>query len=142
MRKYAFLLVLGLALTAVNAAERIDVSALADGEVRAYGEGDRQVTATRDGDTVTISFNDGTTAADEVFVVSLDADAHGHAHVTWVDADGDEGFVTVRKIVELSPGSDVLRLECPEGDTTMRLGKDDTGPYFCPKHGLELEKGD
>ena len=85
-------------------------------------------------------------------------DAHvGHAgSFTWSgDVHGvheDGKVVVVRslsadgaglaKIVELSAGSDVSVYECPEGDTTMRLEKDDSGPYFCPKHGGELVERD
>ena len=39
----------------VDGAEEIDLSDLADGETRVFGEGDRQVTVSRQGDEVTIS---------------------------------------------------------------------------------------
>jgi hypothetical protein len=84
------------------------------------------------------------------------AEIHGHAEANVSIGEGGvfvkrlragDGDVLVRRlkegpgevrILELSGGSDVSFYECPEGDTTMRLEKDDQGPYFCPKHGSEL----
>jgi len=42
-------------------------------------------------------------------------------------------------VIRLGDASVTLR--CPEGDTTMRLDKDEVvGNYFCPQHNVELEK--
>jgi hypothetical protein len=77
-------------------------------------------------------------------------------------ADGDEGDTFVVKSFgdgmswvtseegESLPGMKVIRvhgdggavLECPEGDAmlTLKKGEEASGPYFCPKHNLKMEK--
>jgi hypothetical protein len=158
--------------------EKFDLSELADGETRIFGEGEDRVTATRNGDRITLELpeRDGdkprmidcTVGKGSCYVMTMgegkgqvlflgDAAHVGHAgSFSWSgDVHGvheDGKVVVVRslsadgaglsKIVELSAGSDVSIYECPEGDTTMRLEKDDSGPYFCPKHGGELVERD
>jgi len=159
--------------------EKFDLSGLADGETRVFGEGEERVTATRDGDRITLQFSerdgdaprkiDCTVGKGSCYVMTVGDEGQGRvlflgdaAHVghgsrsfSWTgdlhgvgDGEGDGEVVIVRtlsghapggaRIMELSGGSDVSIYECPEGDTTMRLEKDDSGPYFCPKHGVEL----
>ena len=72
-------------------------------------------------------------------------DGQGLARRLCPQVDGDEPFHWVSE-----DGSDAIaemeffggnRLRCPEGDTTMRLDdEEDAGPYYCPRHNLELEK--
>jgi len=80
-------------------------------------------------------FSDGESGADhQVIVDAL------HPGMSWVSsADGDS-----------LPGIKVIRihdqaaqmLECPEGDATLTLkkGEENSGPYFCPKHNMKMEK--
>ncbi|MGD8375847.1 MAG: hypothetical protein PVF68_06885 [Acidobacteriota bacterium] len=97
----------------------------------------------------------GTGVGDAAFgLFQADADVHGihegHEEIlvelqrlgedddlVWVDDDeGSLPFgIQVHRIDET-----VLR--CPEGDTTMTIGPDEdaSGPYYCPKHDIELEK--
>ena len=64
--------------------------------------------------------------------VMVQIDGDGPLH--WVSEDGSDAIVEM----EFFGGN---RLRCPEGDTTMRLDDaEDSGPYYCPQHNLELEK--
>ena len=57
----------------------------------------------------------------------------------WVQEGDHEGH-HARVLRMHVDGNSFLR--CPEGDTTMHLrkGEDDEGPYYCPRHNLELTK--
>ena len=59
--------------------------------------------------------------------------------MSWVSADDDEAHHAM-KMFHLNDGGTVL--QCPEGDATLTLkkGEESTGPYFCPKHNLKMEK--
>ena len=37
-------------------------------------------------------------------------------------------------------GDDKRVMKCPEGDTTMRLDKDEDRAFYCPQHNVELEE--
>ncbi len=134
--------------------ETVRLDELADGETRTFGEGEHEVTATREGDRITIRLQrdaagvaetlDCTVGDDSCRVFVSDDDG---ATVFLVgESDGRIGWVTgpeegtVVRLVELSGAAGVSLYECPEGDTTMRLPEDDSGPYSCPRHGLELKK--
>ncbi|MGD8375846.1 MAG: hypothetical protein PVF68_06880 [Acidobacteriota bacterium] len=95
-----------------------------------------------DEDSRTISVVRADASGSAVFVGSGEAGGgtmtvhiDGEDPMRWVDADG--GATT---IVEVGR-SDTVVLRCPEGDTTMTLEKgEDAGPYYCPRHQLELER--
>jgi len=95
-------------------------------------EGDDSVR--RKVEVVRIGEGDGKVFADhEARVFVLEGDAVGGAQ--WealIDLGGAHG-----QVVRLHGDARILR--CPEGDTTMRLDKDDTATYSCPRHDVELE---
>lgn len=194
--KLGWTLVLGLTLAVAAAAvagsdntfvfsphgkhlERIDLSDLADGETRTFGEGDLQVTATRRGDIIEIEYPAGDRSrtlecvlgegscyvmvsdddSARAFIVSVAQEhaghglAHAEAALSWTSDDGEVHVIPEdadfhffaegegHAVMQLSGSSDVSVFECPEGDTTMRLKKDEVaGTYFCPQHNLELEQ--
>ena len=62
-----------------------------------------------------------------------------------VECKGDDctavesGPAVVR--IRHSADSDTVALRCPEGDTTMRVARDDAdATYLCPKHSVPLER--
>lgn len=192
---------------AIDSGERVDLSELADGESRTFGDGEHAITATRTGDVIAIGVGDESieclAGEDHCFVIlaskddgeevkllvrsgddsdldhevrvmefstvagdcdmddcdmddcgmddcAADCEMHAvHGDARWVedggkdirifidDADGEAGMP---HLIRLHSEGVVLR--CPEGDTTMRLRKDEAakGPFFCPLHNLELEK--
>jgi len=202
-------------------AEEFDLADLADGETRVFGEGEKQITVSRQGDEVTISHPPKRDGAPMTIVCDLDSDdckiltfdegpsrtaimirktagcdgdedcAHvlltelaigdGPSHIMihkTVDCDGEDcaeadklirmggkqSFSTVQVMTDgatvgnehnvvLLSGDDATHgfivvgdgdevvLRCPEGDTTMRVGReaaDET--YLCPMHSVPLEK--
>jgi hypothetical protein len=202
-------------------ATEFDVADLADGETRVIGVGDKQITATRSGDEVTLSrpatgddsalsitcrlstdtckvltFEDDPEkvmivikktreCVDGVGDCDVDVDItalgdigedshariivrktvecddegnctesddvtegsfHGHGMVHVESAAGSPGEVVV--IEKGGPGqlvfigeSDKAVLSCPEGDTTMRVDREEADDVFlCPKHSVPLEK--
>lgn len=54
----------------------------------------------------------------------------------WVTAGEGEGVAGV--VVELEDDRKVLR--CPEGDTTMRVDRDEPRTFYCPQHNVVLEE--
>jgi hypothetical protein len=170
--------------------DRFDLSDLADGETRYFGDPDRELAATRNGDEVTLSFPDTDRALKEItcnletdrcFVLTSDDD-DGIARVMLMMSGAAEGmnmqdlFLTTgavahagsegRLMIRAHTGDDgegtfawvsalddhhgeLLHLDgkagtllrCPEGDTTMRLGKDESPDgYYCPRHDVPLEE--
>ena len=81
--------------------ERIDLSELADGEMRTFGEGEHQITVVREGDLITIAVGDTEMVSDftcnaledHCFVI-LSGDDHG---VKLVVSKGSDGNGHVRK---------------------------------------------
>jgi hypothetical protein len=65
---------------------------------------------------------------------------HRDANVlAWSTAgDGDLDVLAAAHVLHLGDGKRVLR--CPEGDTTMRLEKDDDRTFYCPQHNVELDE--
>jgi hypothetical protein len=208
--------------------EAFDLSDLADGETRIFGSGDKQVTATRDGDEATITREPSGDESGMEITCHLDRDTckimtddgdpekvmiviqkvrecvngegdcevdvdlmdvgvfgddaqtimiresincddegnctedvshmggvHGEGHAlielqTGVDPDGNVivigeggnwvGAHATGDMVFIS-GDDKVSLRCPEGDTTMRVDKDEAEEVFlCPKHSVPMEK--
>jgi hypothetical protein len=208
--------------------EAFDLSDLADGESRVFGSGDKQVTATRDGDVATITREPSGDESSMEITCHLDRDTckimtddgdpekvmivikkvrecvDGEGDCA-VDVDlmdvgvfGDDAHtITIRKsincddegnctedvshvggvhgeghaLIEVNAGTgpdgevivigeggnwvgahaagdmvfisgdDKVSLRCPEGDTTMRVDKDEAEEIFlCPKHSLPMEK--
>jgi hypothetical protein len=75
---------------------------------------------------------------DDQALVEIRRVAVGAEHA-WVSAEGED-FAFGELHLEAEHGATV---RCPEGDTTMQLRpEEDDGPYYCPKHNLELEKAD
>lgn len=73
---------------------------------------------------------------DNTFLVELQSVGEGEDFAWVEDEQNNVPFgIQVHRIDET-----VLR--CPEGDTTMTIGPDEdaSGPYYCPKHDIELEK--
>jgi hypothetical protein len=158
--------------------DEFDLADLRDGETRVFGKGDRTITATRDGDQVTLTGTgrEGADALDLVCridrdkckVVTYDEESgkvmlvvkkeseceHGDGDCREISlmmglADGAVGarsHVVLRadhghaSVFVVGEGDHVL-LRCPEGDTTMRVAKDEAEDgYLCPKHSIALEK--
>jgi hypothetical protein len=171
--------------------EVADLSELADGETRTFGSGEHTITATRNGEVITISIPDGDgdvaktidckvggaggcyafTADDTAGVKMIVVDgeggdairrkievikigeggdgvfAHHDASVFVMDSIG-EGSASVEALIGphgahnmwVSHGGDKLVMKCPEGDTTMRLDKDEDRTFYCPQHNVELEE--
>jgi hypothetical protein len=94
-------------------------------------EGDDKVR--RHVEVVRIGEGDGNVVADhEAQVLVLEGDAAGDAQwQSLIEIPGIHGLVMQHA------GNRVVR--CPEGDTTMRLDKDDTSTYTCPRHNVALE---
>jgi hypothetical protein len=94
-----------------------------------YGVGeDVMIMATSFGDAGRNAFFIGEDGG--AFELHLDGDQN-----TWVSEDGAD-----RHLIRVM-GESGTTLRCPEGDTTMRLKTDeqDEGPYYCPKHNIEME---
>ena len=148
--------------------QKFELEDLADGETRELGDGERQVTATRNGDVVTLNVQGEEGKAK---TITVDLGDGGGGKVMMIEGDGHSKFVmrahdghNVHKDVRVftsneaddahnvfvldglgegmswfaEEGADMLR--CPEGDVTMTLEKDDAGSYYCPKHNVELER--
>lgn len=202
-------------------AEEFDLSDLADGESRVFGEGDKQITVSRQGDEVTISHPPERDGSPMKIVCELDTDEcklltfeEGPARTAIIvrkqancagdeDCDhilltelaiGDEpsrimirktidcenedcaeaeemvriggkkSFATVQVVTDgmtmhdehdvlvlsgadeahgfmvIGDGDEVV-LRCPEGDTSMRVSREEADETFlCPKHSVPLEK--
>jgi hypothetical protein len=60
--------------------------------------------------------------------------------MSWITSD-DDGLLPGMKLL-YAQGDGGAVLHCPEGDATLTLkkGEEDSGPYFCPKHNLKMEK--
>ena len=82
---------------------------------------------------------DGADGADgEDIILNLDDD-----DMSWVAADGDEELLPGMKMKMFHMlGDGGTMLSCPEGDATLTLkkGEESSGPYYCPKHNLKMEK--
>ena len=63
-----------------------------------------------------------------------------HPGMSWVSSGDGESLPGV-KVIRIHDEAAVM-LECPEGDATLTLKKGDenSGPYFCPKHNVKMEK--
>jgi len=87
-----------------------------------------------DGKGIMVVSGDGDGTAHQVIV-----DA-GHPGMTWVTSDDVDSIPGV-KVVRIQ-GEGATLLECPEGDATLTLkkGEENSGPYFCPKHNVKMEK--
>lgn len=202
-------------------AEEFDVADLADGETRVFGEGDHQVTVSRQGDEVTIQHPPRKDGAPMSIVCHLDDDVckiltldEGPARTAimirkssdcagdddctrvmltelslgdeparilirkkldcagddcaeadaTVEVGGTKSFATVQVVTDgmeldgegnvvmlskdagafaftLLGDDDAVVLRCPEGDTTMRVDREEAGQtWLCPKHSVPLEK--
>ena len=62
--------------------------------------------------------------------------------MSWFTADGDELLPGMKMKMFHMQGDGGAILQCPEGDATLTLkkGEEDSGPYYCPKHNLKMEK--
>ena len=133
------------------------------GEIRTInctiGEGSCYAFTSSDGDKnmfvlKNISEGEGEKKVEVIKLISGEGhEAHAGA-MNWVSADHDvivgsgDGRRAVVRVDSIGPqvmafvGEDVTRLRCPEGDTTMTLDleEDDDGPYYCPKHNIEMEE--
>jgi len=149
--------------------EKFNLADLADGETRTFGEKDSAVTATRKGNDIVVTYGGGdgekktlhcTVGKETCYAMTLDGEGkkimvfssgddpegshvvldENDLHMTWMTADGDKGATGVKVILIHDDGGTVL--SCPEGDATLVLkkGEEKTGPYFCPKHDLRMEK--
>lgn len=90
--------------------EAFDLSELADGETRVFGTGDKQVTASRDGDTATIR-REATDEKPELEITCLLT--KDTCKIATADHDSDEVFIIVQKTRECVNG---------EGDCDHELG--------------------
>jgi len=63
-----------------------------------------------------------------------------HPGMSWVSSGDGESIPGV-KVIRIHDEAAVM-LECPEGDATLTLkkGEENSGPYFCPKHNVKMEK--
>jgi len=80
-------------------------------------------------------FSDGEGGPDhQVIVDAL------HPGMSWVSSGDGESLPGV-KVIRVGDAA-ALMLECPEGDATLTLkkGEENSGPYFCPKHNVKMEK--
>lgn len=116
------------------------------------GTGQRQVVVLnkpgkegKDADRIVIQ--DGDEAGNGMFVFSGDeGGSHQvivdavHPGMSWVSSGDGESLPGV-KVIRIHDEAAVM-LECPEGDATLTLKKGDenSGPYFCPKHNVKMEK--
>jgi hypothetical protein len=80
-------------------------------------------------------FSDGEGGPDHQVIV--DAVHPGMSWTGSADADSLPGV----KVIRIHDDAAVM-LECPEGDATLTLkkGEENSGPYFCPKHNVKMEK--
>ena len=99
----------------------------------------------KDADRIVIQ--DGDEAGNGMFVFSDDeGGSHQvivdavHPGMSWVSSSDGESLPGV-KVMRIHDEAAVM-LECPEGDATLTLKKGDenSGPYFCPKHNVKMEK--
>ena len=121
-----------------------------DGSGKNGKELDRIFVSTGDGDARHVMVVSGEGDEGGKFVMS------GHPGMEWTAedgccGDGDAGCcakgedgtcaMSAVKVVKLSHDGGVT-LECPEGDATLTLkkGEENSGPYFCPKHNVKMEK--
>jgi hypothetical protein len=80
--------------------------------------------------------------------VTLDHTASHVANRTFVIETLGEGHGAGEDVIVMSAGGNMMffgdgkiSLSCPEGDTTMRVSKEEVDDVFlCPKHSLPLEK--
>jgi hypothetical protein len=67
-----------------------------------------------------------------------------HEGAVWVSADGDHNVLPIgdgANVFTILKGGHKFMLTCPEGDTTMRVDKDEAEDTFlCPRHSVPLEK--
>ena len=80
-------------------AEAFDVSDMADGESRTFGEGEHQVTVTRDGDEVTISHPGDSGTSEVICQISTDS-----CQILSVDGDQTQNMYVIRKSAECEGG--------------------------------------
>ncbi len=80
-------------------------------------------------------FSDGEGGPDHQVIVDA-----VHPGMSWVSSGDGESLPGV-KVIRIHDEAAVM-LECPEGDATLTLKKGDenSGPYFCPKHNVKMEK--
>ena len=82
-------------------AETFDVSDLADGESRTFGEGEGQITVTRSGDEVTISHPGDTGASKVICQISTDS-----CQILSVGGDDAQHMIMIRKTAECEGGEE------------------------------------
>jgi hypothetical protein len=95
-----------------------------------------------------VVIRDGGEDGKGIFVVSDDSDGTPHQVIvdamhpgmTWVTSDDVDSIPGVNVVRIKEEGATLL--ECPEGDATLTLkkGEENSGPYFCPKHNVKMEK--
>ena len=80
-------------------------------------------------------FSDGEGGPDHQVIVDAI-----HSGMSWVSSGDGESLPGV-KVIRIHDDAGVM-LECPEGDATLTLkkGEENSGPYFCPKHNVKMEK--
>ncbi len=100
-----------------------------------------------------ISEGEGEKKVEVIKIISGEGhEAHAEA-MKWVGVDhdvivsGGDGDKAVVQVDRIGPSvmtfvGEGTRLRCPEGDTTMMLDldADDEGPYYCPKHNIEMKE--
>jgi len=95
--------------------EAFDLSELADGETRVFGTGDKQVTASRDGDTATI-YRAATDEKSELEITCLLT--KDTCKIATAGDDSDQVFIIVEKTRECVNGEG----DCDHDLTDLRLG--------------------
>jgi len=83
---------------------------------------------------------------EDTFFITAGADDSGHVTI---HGAGPDAVITTDAVAGSGKGMKVIRigaeggavLRCPEGDATLVLkkGEEKTGPYFCPRHNLQME---
>lgn len=110
--------------------EKFDLSTLADGETKVFGEGDHQVTATRMGDTVTMKLAQGTEKA-RTFTCTIGKDS------CYIMTMGDDGASKIAVMKARSEGDGDL-LSATEDVFVMATGEGEGEHSFtwvCDENG-------
>ncbi len=97
------------------------------------------------GDARHVIVSDGEATGRKIMVLTSDDSDAGQVIVnagddaSWVSDSGDAAAHV--KVVHLGEDGSTL-LRCPQGDATLTLkkGEENSGPYFCPKHNIQMEK--
>jgi hypothetical protein len=93
----------GAAFISDEDAVEFDVSELADGETRTFGDEDKQVTVTRDGDEVTIRHSRGDGDSGHSVICELDSDV---CKIFYVDDEPGKVMLMIRKTGGCGDGED------------------------------------